>query len=103
MMNYVQKDLGANQCTFINLDMFTPINYFTITAKRSGRVMQAKSLSSIVIWDYNGGDNQLWFWDPSNGHFLRNKAFPNKVQWIGFTPSSIFFSLHYDLYRQNSL
>ena len=52
--------------------------------------MQAKSLSSIVIWDYNGGDNQLWFWDPSNGHFLRNKAFPNKVQWIGFTPSSIF-------------
>ena len=67
--------------------MFTPINYFTITAKRSGRVMQAKSLSSIVIWDYNGGDNQLWFWDPSNGHFLRNKAFPNKVQSLSFTRS----------------
>ena len=78
-MNYFPKDLEANQCTFINVETFAPINYFTITAKRSGRVIQAKSLSSIVIWDYTGEDSQLWYWDPSNGHFLRNKAFPNKV------------------------
>ena len=79
-MNYLPKDFEANQCTFVNIDTFTPINYFTITAKRSGRVIQAKSLSSIVIWDYTGEDSQLWYWDPNDSQILRNKAFPDKVR-----------------------
>ena len=92
-LNYFPKDFEGHQCTFINVDTFEPIHYFTIASERSGRVIQAKSLTSIVIWDYNGEDNQLWYWDPSNGHYLRNKAFPNKVQNLYI----IFFFNHLEV------
>ena len=31
------------------------------------------------MWEDNGGDNQLWFWDRDAGDVLRNKKFSNKV------------------------
>ena len=30
------------------------------------------------MWDYHGGDNQLWYWDP-NEVAIRSKKYPNKV------------------------
>ena len=41
-INYFPNDLEAHQCSFINIKTYKPVNYFTITAKRSGRVMQAE-------------------------------------------------------------
>ena len=32
--------------------------------------------TEVLIWEYNGGDNQKWFWDCD---LIRNKRFPNKV------------------------
>ena len=30
----------------------------------------------MILWEFHGKDNQLWFWD---GDMLRNKKFPNRV------------------------
>ena len=58
----------------------TEIEYFTLSDGNSAKVLQASSVSSIVIYDYNGSDNQLWYFDTSNSQLLRNKAFPAKVK-----------------------
>ena len=38
------------------------------------------NVGEVVIWDYNGQDNQLWYWDGPNRDVLRNKQFPNRVR-----------------------
>ena len=59
----------------------TEIEYFTVTDQATGKVMQASSVSSIVLRNYNdGSDNQLWYFDTSNSALLRNKAFSDKVK-----------------------
>ena len=53
--------------------------------KKSGKAMDATWDPSwapdypVIMWDYNGGNNQLWFWD---GNLLRNKYYYNKVLTI---------------------
>ena len=42
----------------------------------------------MVLWEFNGQDNQFWFWD---GEMLRNKKFPNKV-----------LDFHWSDYQKNS-
>ena len=42
----------------------------------------------MVLWEFNGQDNQFWFWD---GEMLRNKKFPNKVldfHWLDYQKNS---------------
>ena len=55
--------------------------YFLIFGDHSGKVLNASlsDIGEVVIWEENGGDNQLWFWDDQDGDVLRNKRFPNKV------------------------
>jgi len=53
--------------------------YFRIHALESGKVLDA-SMSNhgeVVLWEENGQDNQLWFWDGDDKDILRNKAFPH--------------------------
>ena len=64
----------------LTLVLGTEIDYFTLKGGGSGRVVQASSESSVVLWDQNNGDNQLWYWDPNDSQILRNKAFPDKVR-----------------------
>ena len=54
------------------------MKYFAILGKQSGKALDANrnNQGELFLWDFNGGDNQLWFWD---GELLRNKHFPNKV------------------------
>ena len=59
--------------------------YFKIVSVGSGKVLDA-SMSSIrsptkqvVLWESNGQDNQLWFWDGPSRDALRNKQFPHMV------------------------
>ena len=56
--------------------------YFTIRGHQSGKVLDASlsNVGEVVLWDFNGGDNQLWFWDGRDRDILRNKKFPNKVK-----------------------
>jgi len=58
-----------------------PSNYFNIVGDSSGKVLDASmsNVGEVVIWDYNGQDNQLWYWDGPNRDVLRNKQFPDRV------------------------
>ena len=38
------------------------------------------NIGEVVMWEMNGQDNQLWFWDPENREVLRNKQFPDMVK-----------------------
>ena len=53
-------------------------NYFLITNRGSGNVLDAHAADNgqVILWEYHGGDNQLWFWDDDN---IRSKKFPDKV------------------------
>ena len=45
-------------------------------------------VGEVVLWEFNGQDNQFWFWD---GEMLRNKKFPNKVldfHWLDHQKNS---------------
>ena len=55
--------------------------YFKIHGDQSGRVLDASmnSVGEVALWDDNGQDNQLWYWDAINRDVLRNKQFPNRV------------------------
>ena len=55
--------------------------YFLIFGDQSGRVLDASlsNVGEVVLWDRNGGDNQLWFWDGQDRDVLRNKKFPRRV------------------------
>ena len=55
---------------------------FIIESQQSGKVLDAAltDIGEVILWDYNGGDNQLWFWDGRDRDILRNKKFPNKVK-----------------------
>ena len=67
-------------CNFFT-SLGTEIEYFTLFNAAQGKVLQASSVSSIVLRTYNdGSDNQLWYFDTSNSQLLRNKAFPDKVK-----------------------
>ena len=36
-------------------------------------------IGEITMSDFNGGENQLWYWDGRHQDILRNKKFPGKV------------------------
>ena len=57
-------------------------SYFIITSRGSGTVLTAddKNNGRIMMWEYHGEDNQLWFWDDEN---IRSKKFPDKVLQAG--------------------
>ena len=57
------------------------MNYFTIHGDQSGRVLDASmtNLGEVVLWDKNGQDNQLWYFDGPNQDVIRNKEFPDRV------------------------
>ena len=66
------------------------MKYFAILGKQSGKALDANrsNQGELFLWDFNGGDNQLWFWD---GELLRNKHFPNKVldfHWMDYQRNS---------------
>ena len=56
-------------------------NYFILTNRGSGNVLTTHNdgTGRIVLSEYHGEDNQLWFWDDNN---LRSKKFPSKVLQI---------------------
>ena len=45
-------------------------------------------IGEVVLWEFNGQDNQFWFWD---GEMLRNKMFPSQV-----------LDFHWSDYQKNS-
>jgi len=53
--------------------------FFKIHALESGKVLDASMSNEgeVVLWEMNGQENQLWFWDGSDKDVLRNKAFPH--------------------------
>jgi len=53
--------------------------YFKIHALESGKVLDASMSNEgeVVLWEMNGQENQLWFWDGPEKDVLRNKAFPH--------------------------
>ena len=57
------------------------MNYFTIHGDQSGRVLDASmtNLGEVVLWDKNGQDNQLWYFDGPIQDVIRNKEFPDRV------------------------
>merc|ERR1712179_161605 len=51
--------------------------YFQIyTRMDSKKVLDLAEDYSFILWDSNGKDSQMWFWDR---HFLRNKSCPDRV------------------------
>ena len=56
------------------------ISYFAIRSQLSSKTLDVDTgdPNKIQMWDYHGGDNQLWYWDP-NGVAIRSKKYPNKV------------------------
>ena len=52
--------------------------YFFIRQEFSKRVLDAsiKDPGEVHMWEFHGGDNQLWYWQ---GDCLKNKAYPEKV------------------------
>ena len=36
----------------------------------------------VHLWEYHGGDNQLWYWDGPEKDILRNKMFHTKVRYF---------------------
>ena len=57
-------------------------HYFHILGAESGKVLDASmtNIGEVVMWEMNGQDNQLWFWDPEYREVLRNKQFPDMVK-----------------------
>jgi len=55
--------------------------YFKIMGEASGKVLDASmsNIGEVVLWESNGQDNQLWYWDGPNRDVLRNKKFPTRV------------------------
>lgn len=66
--------------------------YFKICGDASGKVLDASrsNVGEVVLWDNNGQDNQLWYWDGPNRDVLRNKQYPNRV-----------LDFHFDDYQRN--
>jgi len=65
------------------------VNYFQICGDGSGKVLETSlsNVGEVVLWDKNGQDSQLWYWDGPDGDVLRNKRFPQKVldfDWLDF-------------------
>ena len=53
--------------------------HFSIRTQWNGQVIDVISPSKIVVTKFNSGrDNQYWSWD---GNTLRNKAYPDKVNY----------------------
>ena len=46
------------------------------------------NIGEVCLWDANGQDNQLWYWDGPNRDVLRNKQFPDRVSFITMNNSS---------------
>jgi len=72
--------------------MFPDEQYFKICGDASGKVLDASmsNVGEVVLWDSNGQDNQMWYWDGPNRDVLRNKKFPNRV-----------LDFHFDDYQRN--
>ena len=51
--------------------------YFLIKSAMSGKAVTA-TLSGIMLWEINGKDNQLWFWDEC-GDAIRSKEYSDHV------------------------
>ena len=56
------------------------INYFMISSKLKGEVLQATSSSTVALKHYNGDDDQFWFW---RGDSIVSKEFPDRVLTMG--------------------
>ena len=41
------------------------IMYFAIIGAKSRKALDASgtNIGKVVLWDYHGGDNQLWYWE----------------------------------------
>ena len=84
-ITYFLSFLGPKENTdddFVIVDR--PGKYFIIQQLRcgnSGKVMNASlsKIGEITMSDFNGGENQLWYWDGRHQDILRNKKFPDKV------------------------
>lgn len=50
--------------------------YFTFSTANQTKVLHASNETELVMWDYHGGENQLWFWDDD---VIRSKMYPDKV------------------------
>lgn len=63
-----------------------PTACFKIVGDSSGRVLDASmsNIGEVCLWDANGQDNQLWYWDGPNRDVLRNKQFPDRVLDFNF-------------------
>jgi len=67
-------------------------HYFHILGAESGKVLDASmtNIGEVVMWEMNGQDNQLWFWDPEYREVLRNKQFPDMAldfHWADYCES----------------
>ena len=51
--------------------------YFLILSEISGKALTA-NIHGISLWESNGKDNQLWFWD-EDGEAIRSKKFSDHV------------------------
>ena len=51
------------------------------------------NIGEVVMWEMNGQDNQLWFWDPEYREVLRNKQFPDMVKISTWLSGNLFHSL----------
>ena len=68
-----------------------PRNYFIITNRGSGNVLDADTCNygRVILWEYHGQDNQLWGWDDDS---IRSKKFPNKVLQVERARSDIGYA-----------
>merc|ERR1712223_1361049 len=67
-------------------------HYFHILGAESGKVLDTSmtNIGEVVMWEMNGQDNQLWFWDPEYREVLRNKQFPDMAldfHWADYCES----------------
>ena len=53
-----------------------PNSYFVITHRGTGNVLTANSNDRVLLSEYNGEDEQFWFWDDEH---IRPKKYTNKV------------------------
>ena len=56
--------------------------FFKIMGEASGKFLDASmsNIGEVVLWESNGQDNQLWYWDGPSRDALRNKQFPDRVR-----------------------
>lgn len=53
-------------------------SYFAIKSNMNSKCLDANQREKITLWDYHGGDSQLWYWNP-NGLSIHSKMYPDKV------------------------